>query len=156
MTLERIYIRPLQGAATQQRLRAELVTSMGIEGDRYFGVVSRPSVNVTLIEAEEIEAFLGVFKLPVDLSVTGRNLVTRGVRLNRFVGKEFQVGMVRLKGVELAEPCLTLGEQLPKAVQRPDMAPAEVVRRFVRRAGLRAEVMFGGEIRVGDPVLEGF
>jgi MOSC domain-containing protein YiiM len=36
------------------------------------------------------------------------------------------------------------------------MAPAEVVRRFVRRAGLRAQVLVSGEVRVGDPVLEGF
>ncbi|MCE2658807.1 MAG: hypothetical protein LW854_11270 [Rubrivivax sp.] len=160
MVLERIYVKPQSGADSQQRLRVDLVAGMGIEGDRYFGVADEPSVNVTLIEAEAIEDFLRLHQLPYDLSITGRNLVTRGVRLNAWVGREFHVGQVRLRGVELADPCAVLGQAVVQtfstAAAAKGLMPSDVVRHFVQRGGLRAEVLFGGEIRVGDPLLEGF
>jgi hypothetical protein len=112
MTIERIYTRAQPGGPTVPRLRARLAKGQGIEGDRYFGIVEEPSVNVTLIEAEAIEALLGELGLAVDFSITGRNLVTRGVQLNRWVGRDFMAGPVRLRGVELAEPCLTLGSAI--------------------------------------------
>jgi MOSC domain-containing protein YiiM len=160
MVLERIYVKPQSGGASQQRLRVDLVAGMGIEGDRYFGIVDEPSVNVTLIEAEALEDFLQAHRLPPDLSFSGRNLVTRGVRLNAWVGREFHVGQTRLRGVELADPCGVLGQSVVQALSAAGLAqgltPGDVVRHFVQRGGLRAEVVFGGEIRVGDPVLEGF
>jgi MOSC domain-containing protein YiiM len=81
----------------------------------------------------------------VDLSSTGRNVVTRGVRLNELVGREFVVGSVRFRGVELCEPCLTLGE----ALASPTLSPAQVVKLWVRRGGLRADALTGGELSVG-------
>jgi len=145
MTVERIYLRASPGAPTQQRLRVRLVAGKGIEGDRYFGVDEEPSVNVSLIEAEEIERFQRACGVPVDLSASGRNLVTRGVRLNDLVGREFAIDGVRLLGSELCEPCLTLGQ----ALANPACGPAEAVGRMLHRAGLRARVLSSGEIRVG-------
>jgi MOSC domain-containing protein YiiM len=153
MTLERILTRAVPGGPTQHRLRARLVAGQGIEGDRYFGVDDDPCVNVTLIEAEAIEAFFASLSLPPDLAATGRNLVTRGVSLNGWVGRRFTVGGVLMRGVEWAEPCMTLGTSLA-AMPGVSLTPADVVRRFVHRGGLRAAVLSDGEIRVGDPVLE--
>jgi MOSC domain-containing protein YiiM len=153
MTIERIYTRAQPGGPTVPRLRARLAKGQGIEGDRYFGIVEEPSVNVTLIEAEAIEALLGELGLAVDFSITGRNLVTRGVQLNRWVGRDFMAGPVRLRGVELAEPCLTLGSAIAQRLAGA-ATPADIVRRFVHRAGLRAQVLGDGEIRVGDALLE--
>lgn len=148
MTIERICVRPGPGAPTRQRLRVQLVAGKGIEGDRYFGVDGEPSVNVTLVEAEEIERFQRECGVPVDLSVTGRNFVTRGVRLNALVGREFSIGGVRLLGSELCEPCLTLGQ----ALANPSCGPAEAVKRMLRRGGLRARVLTSGEVAVGARV----
>jgi MOSC domain-containing protein YiiM len=164
MVLERIYVRRDVGETCQQRLCAELVAGMGIEGDRYFGVIEQPSVNVTLIEAEVLEDFFRTVGLPVNLGISGRNLVTRGVRLNAWVGREFQVGRVRLRGVERADPCLTLGRAVAERLSRAlaetpgasPLSPPDIVKHFTQRGGLRAEVLYGGEVRVGDPVLEGF
>ena len=81
--------------------------------------------------------------VPVTEAETRRNLVTEGVALNHLVGREFRVGAVRLRGVKLAEPCVYL-EQL---------TGHEGVRAaFVHRGGLRAEILDGGDLRVGDTV----
>jgi MOSC domain-containing protein YiiM len=64
-----------------------------------------PDFELTLIEAEAIEALerdYGVELLPGE---TRRNLVTRGVALNHLVGREFRVGDVRIRGIRPCEPC---------------------------------------------------
>src|SRR4029077_8505793 len=83
-----------------------------------------------------------------DASASGRNIVTRGVRLNELVGVEFLVGSVRFLGVELCEPCLSLG----KALATSTPPPAKVVKRLVHRAGLRADALSSGEVVVGAKV----
>ncbi len=147
MKVERIFIRPPAGGLQQDMPRVRIVAGAGIEGDRYFGCHDEPGQNVTFIEAEEIEAFMADHGRPLDWSATGRNFVTRGVRLNTFVGCEFVVGAVRFVGVELCEPCLGLGE----ALASPDLPPAQVVRRWVRRAGLRATALTDGMVETGAP-----
>ena len=148
MTVERIYISPSYGGAQLERDRITVVAGAGIEGDRYFGVRDEPGQSITLIEAEEIEAFIREHDVDGDLSISRRNLVTRGVRLNELVGREFRIGEVRLRGVELCEPCEVLGE----ALASPQLAPAAIVRRFLHRAGLRADVLTGGVIARGAGV----
>ena len=145
MTIERIFIRQTPGGPQVECERVAVVVGAGIEGDRYFGVNDEPGRNITLVEAEEIEAFLREQALPIDLSVTHRNLITRGIRLNELVGREFMIGDVRLRGVELCEPCLGLGRALATAA----LPPAAVVKRFLHRAGMRADVLSGGVIARG-------
>ena len=148
MKVERIFVgQPLDGSLVE-RDQVTVVAGAGIEGDRYFGRHEEPGQNITLVEAEEIEAFLSGNGRAIDLSVTRRNLVTRGVRLNALVGREFKVGDVLLRGVELCEPCLGLGA----ALEAPGLAAAEVVKRFMQRAGLRADVVSGGVIARGAVV----
>lgn len=148
MTIERIYIGAVQGARQVEQDAVTVVAGAGIVGDRYFGRRDEPGQNITLVEAEEIEAFIHEHGRDRDLSITNRNLVTRGVRLNALVGREFMVGDVRLRGVELCEPCLGLGTALAGA----DLAAATVVKKLLHRAGLRADVVSGGVIARGAPV----
>ncbi len=146
--IERIFTRAAGGGATQEHRSVQLVAGAGIEGDRYFDRHEEPGQNITLVEAEEIERFISEHGRSIDLSVTGRNLVTRGIRLNALVGKEFKVGSVLLRGVELCEPCLSLGQALAST----EVTPAHVVKAFVHKAGLRADVLSGGEVTVGAVV----
>lgn len=145
MSIERIYISPARGALPLERQQVQVIAGQGIEGDRYFGQHQEPGQNITLIEAEELEAFCAEFGLPHDFSIARRNLVTRGVRLNALVGQEFLIGTVRLYGVELCEPCRTLGGRLATA----DLSPAATITRLTHRAGLRAEVLSSGSIALG-------
>jgi MOSC domain-containing protein YiiM len=82
-----------------------------------------------------------------DVGLTGREsrrqVVVRGVRLNDLVGKRFRVGEVECFGVELCEPCLHL-----ESLTRPG-----VIRDLTHRGGLNADILAGGTIAVGDPVV---
>ncbi len=125
------------------------VPGKGLEGDRYFageGSFSKtPGTGreVTLVAREMLDLLereQGIHLRPGD---TRRNLVTEGVSLNDLVGKVFQVGSVRMKGVRLAEPC----DHLQRLTQ------PGVLKGLVHRAGLRAELLDEGVLRVGDPIV---
>jgi MOSC domain-containing protein YiiM len=115
---------------------------MGVLGDRNFGKCIHPGQNITLVEAEAIEHFCAEHSRIPDLSITRRNLVTRGVRLNDLVNVEFKIGSVRLRGIELCEPCILLG----KSLSNESLAPAAVIKHWLHRGGLRADVLSSGEI----------
>ena len=72
-----------------------------------------------------------------------RQVVVRGVRLNDLVGKRFKVGAVVCLGVELCEPCLHL-----QSLTRPG-----IIDDLVHRGGLNADILVGGPISVGDPIV---
>lgn len=148
VTIERIYISPTSGTPQVECEQVRVVAGEGIEGDRYFGCHDEPGQNLTLVEAEELEAFTTEFGRPADLALSHRNLVTRGVRLNALVGQEFMVGEVRLRGVELCEPCRQFG----RTNASPDLPIAAVVKRFMHKAGLRVDVLSSGVIVRGDAV----
>lgn len=78
----------------------------------------------------------------LDSKDSRRNMTTRGVPLNHLVQREFTVGAVKLRGLRLCEPCANLARLTGK----------DVLRGLVHRGGLRAQVLTGGMIRVGDPV----
>ena len=123
------------------------VPGKGLEGDRYFvrqGTFYKPQPDreLTLIEAEAIEALRSEFQVEFDLSASRRNLVTRGVPLNHLVGKEFWIGEVKARGLRLCEPCSHL-----QRLSHPKVLPG-----LVHRGGLRAQILSEGTIRVGEPV----
>jgi MOSC domain-containing protein YiiM len=145
MNIERIFIASEPGSALIDIPCIRVLASVGIEGDRYYKAKGEPGRNITLVEAEVIEDFNATFDTRHELSCTRRNLVTRGVRLNRLVGKEFAVGSVRLRGVELCEPCKGLG----RAMATEAVSPTTVVKYLVHRAGIRADVLSSGTIAIG-------
>ena len=125
------------------------VPGKGLEGDRYFdkaGTFSKNSTDdreITLIEAEAIEAVGRNYNVELAPNETRRNLLTRGVALNHLVNLEFAIGNVRLRGLRLCEPCGHLSK-----LTRPGVKEA-----LVHRGGLRAKILTEGMIHVGDEVL---
>jgi MOSC domain-containing protein YiiM len=125
------------------------VPGKGLEGDRYFrgeGSFSKHpggGREVTLVAREMIGVLEREHGIRLSPSDTRRNLVTEGVSLDELVGKVFQVGSVRMKGVRLAEPCSHL-----ERLTQPG-----VLEGLVHRAGLRAELLDEGVIRVGDAIV---
>ena len=147
-SVERIYLhagRETGGPMTAVD-SAQAVVAGGLEGDRFFqglGSTTRkrgPDREVTLIEAETIEAVTREGKVALTPEQSRRNIITRGVALNHLVDREFRVGSVVLCGMRLCEPCKHL-EQLTE----PGMLMA-----LLHRGGLRARVVEAGEVRVGD------
>jgi MOSC domain-containing protein YiiM len=146
MNIERIFVATHPGVLQESVDAVRVVAARGIEGDRNFNKSKYPGQNITFVEAEEIERFMAASGLSIEASATRRNIVTRGVRLNELVGRDFMIGVARFRGIELCEPCSFLGARLRTEV----VTAARVVELFVHRAGLRADVLATGTIRVGD------
>ena len=142
-----IHIGPKRLEAMVSVAEVNAVAGSGLEGDRYArekGTFSKklPNNQVTLIEQEALEAADRDYKLEVSPAESRRNILTIGIALNHLVGREFRVGEARLRGLKLCEPCSHLKKLTNK----------EVIRALKHRGGLRAEILEGGQIRVGDVI----
>jgi len=151
MRVEVICVSPGKGGEMMPVNEVRIVAGKGIVGDRHFSRQGYAGQNLTLIEAEEIEAFNSRTGMRLSLTDPRRSIVTRGVRLNDLLGRDFSIGPVRVKGVELCEPCGKLARYLAAS----GMTQKEFVRQFAGRCGLRADVVSDGVIRVGDAVQPG-
>jgi len=119
----------------------------GLVGDRYYqatGTFSKPGLDseITLIESETLEALKRESEIHLGPGDSRRNLVTRDVALNHLVGRRFKVGSVTLQGIRLCEPCGHLEKLTVQGVRDA----------LKHRGGLRAAVVVGGRIQVGDVV----
>jgi MOSC domain-containing protein YiiM len=150
--IDKIYLASAHGSRQREVNIARLTKGVGLEGDRY----SRNGEGagdgmISLIEAEAIAQFNIATGLSVTAADSGRNIVTRGVRLNDLVGKHFRLGAVLLEGFELCEPCATLGKRLATDA----VVAADVVAAFTHCAGVRAYVRGSGEIVPGSDISTG-
>jgi MOSC domain-containing protein YiiM len=114
----------------------------GLEGDRYAagrGTFSGPGrgYQLTLVEAETLD------ELGISWERARRNIVTRGVGLNALVGRRFRIGEAECVGRRLCEPCAHLERVSGPGLLRP----------LVHRGGLRADILTGGAIEVGDELV---
>jgi MOSC domain-containing protein YiiM len=138
------------GAPLTSVAQASLESGRGLAGDRYynhdgtFSAKLKDSADweLTLIESEEIQRFNDSQGLSLPPASFRRNIVTSGVRLNDLVGRRFKVGAAVLEGIRLCEPCAHLGKLIGPAV----------VKGMVHKAGLRARIVSGSVVRVGDAI----
>jgi MOSC domain-containing protein YiiM len=122
---------------TVESVRA--VAGKGLEGDRHFHPGgAAPGQALTLVAAEVVD------EVGLRPGETRRQVTVRDVDVNGLVGKRFRVGEVECFGVELCEPCRHLEA----------MTRAGIIKELTHRAGINADILVGGVIRVGDPVVE--
>jgi MOSC domain len=120
---------------------AAAIAGRCLEGDRYVdgrGTFSKPGrgYQLTLVQDEVLE------DVGVSWEQARRNVVTRGIDLNQLVGRRFTIGRVECIGRRLAEPCSHLERLSGPGILRP----------LIHRGGLRADILHGGTISVGDTV----
>jgi MOSC domain-containing protein YiiM len=140
--VEGIYLSADHGDLPEPVESVRALAGRGLEGNRYFFDVAPAGTALTLIAAEAVEAMEREDGIALEPRETRRNVVTRGIDVNELVGKRFRIGDVECEGVELCEPCAHL----------ESMTQPGVIKAFVRRAGLNADILTDGEISVGDPV----
>jgi MOSC domain-containing protein YiiM len=148
-TVESIHIASAAKAPTRAVQQVEAIPGVGLEGDRYAlkqGTFYKPEPDfeLTLIEAEAIEAIKREYEVALPAGDARRNIVTRGVALNHLVGREFTIGGVKIRGIRLCEPC----SHLQALTELP------VIKVLRHRGGLRAQILTAGVIHVGDVVTE--
>lgn len=159
-----IFIARQSNAAVEAVESARLLPGQGIAGDRYCcaqqeslfagearshsqeasrsqeASLSPRKEDLTLISAEELDAWNARSGLQIPYGQFRRNIVTRGIDLNALVGKRFRIGSVECLGIELCEPCSKLARLVSRQVL-PDL---------VHRAGLRAAILSAGTVAPGD------
>jgi MOSC domain-containing protein YiiM len=147
-SVQEIFIAAEAEGETQSVESVEAVTGRGLEGDRYFAgdgtffEERKSGQDLTLIEAEAIEGLARERGIELGPGESRRNVVTRGIGLNDLVGRRFAVGDVECIGRELCDPCSHL-----EGLTQPG-----VLKGLVNRGGLRADIVTGGRIAVGDEV----
>jgi len=143
-----LFIGPIKGEPLASVEEVKAVAGHGLEGDRKYRPGDPPRADdgpdreLTLIEAEAVEAARREYGIELEAIETRRSVLTKGVALNHLVGRRFRVGNVLLEGIRLCEPCGHLESLTRKGVRKA----------LVHRGGLRSQILEGGVIRLGDPI----
>ena len=121
----------------------DVVAGKGIKGDRNYHDFNEPRKQITLIESESIDYYNQKFNTNFSYFDLRRNLVTKDIRLNDLVGKKLSIGQVDMQVHDLCRPCNYLQEILGKD---------NIIKEFLNRGGVRCEILFSGNIKVGDEI----
>ena len=119
----------------------KVVADKGIVGDRHFKEYNDPYSQLSLIESENINYYNIKYSLNIPYVEFRRNIVTEGIQLNNLIGKRFLVGSVELEGIDLCRPCRHLSELLNQD---------NIIKEFLRKGGLRCQILSSSKINVGD------
>ena len=121
----------------------EVVKDKGIVGDRHFNEFNDPYNQLSLIESENIDYYNNKYNLNIPYIDFRRNIVTKGIKLNDLVGKKIQLGNVMVEGIDLCRPCKHLSEKLNQD---------NIIKEFLRRGGLRCQILTSSNIFIGDEI----
>ena len=142
--VSKICITKKSGDVMQEVETIKLVANKGIIKDRYFNDNNDKDLQVTLIESENIDYFNKILQTNFSYIDFRRNIVTSGVRLNNLIGKEIQIGDVKLKGHRLCDPCKYLQDKLKQK---------NLVANLINKGGLRCEILMDGTISVYNKIV---
>ena len=121
----------------------EVLANKGVIGDRHFKEYNDPYCQLSLIESENIDYYNEKYELNIRYVDFRRNLITKGIRLNELVGKKLLIGKVEVEGLDLCRPCRHLTEILNQK---------NILKEFIRRGGLRCQILSSSKINVDDEI----
>jgi MOSC domain-containing protein YiiM len=150
--VEAIFLAQAEEGARRAVDRTTAVAGLGLDGDAYRAGGPRPRASdrvrggrdITLVEAEALEALAAEAGIELEPWEARRNVLTRGIALNDLVGRRFRVGEAEGVGRRLCDPCAHL-----QSLTQPG-----VLRGLANRGGLRADLVTDGAIAVGDEVVD--
>ena len=123
--------------------KIKLLSGKGVVGDKHFHENNKPRNELTLIESENIDHYNKKFNVQIPYINFRRNVVTKGIKLNKLVGKQLVVGKIKIEGKDLCRPCKYLQETLGQK---------DIIKEFLQKGGLRCEILTSGVIKVGDAI----
>lgn len=133
------------GAPMQEVSEVEAVAGQGLKGDRY--ATGEGSFNKDNQGSRQVTFMNAIFFKGSGFEFTDsrRNIFVEGVELMWLIGREFQVGAARFRGVKYCDPC-----QRPSKLSGKSKSFKST---FFDRGGLIAEVIETGVIKVSDAVI---
>ena len=121
----------------------KVLKNKGIIGDRHFNEYNDPYCQLSLIESENIDFYNSKFGLNIDYIDFRRNIITKGIKLNNLIGKKLYIGKVKVEVIDLCRPCRHLSEILNQE---------NIIQEFLRKGGLRCQILSSANINVGDEI----
>ena len=121
----------------------KVLSGKGILGDRHFHDYKNHKGQITLIEKENIDYYNNKYKSKIPYTDFRRNIVTEGIELNSLLKKEIEIGTTKILPYELCKPCLHLEQMLNSK---------DIIKEFLRKGGLRCEVLVSGKVKIGDKI----
>ena len=145
-----IHIANVASEPMQALQSATAFAGSGLDGDRYRNgtgfysqVPTDPGAReLTLIAEEALAEVIAETGIQIPLHEHRRNITTRGIDVDALLGQQFRIGDVICEGVRACPPCNHLDELTGKPLLKP----------LARRGGLRARIVTGGELRIGDRI----
>jgi MOSC domain-containing protein YiiM len=117
-------------------------TNFGLEGDWRSG--RNRSGQLTLIEAEALEEIGRSLGYPVPPGTSRRQIVVRGVKLDELMGQRVRIGAARIFVETPCDPCSRMEQTIGIGARKI----------LEGRGGVRCMVLDGGQICIGDPIIE--
>ena len=121
----------------------KVLANKGIVGDRHFNEYNDPYCQISLIESENIDYYNSKYGLNISYIDFRRNIITKGIKLNDLIGKIILIGKVKVEGIDLCRPCRHLSETLNQD---------NIIKEFLRKGGLRCQILTSSNINVGDEI----
>ena len=121
----------------------EVLNNQGVIGDRHFKEFNDPYCQLSLIESENIDYYNSKYNLNIPYVDFRRNIITKGIKLNNLIGKKLMIGNVKVEGIDLCRPCRHLTEVLNQD---------NILKEFLRRGGLRCQILSSSKIFIGDQI----
>ena len=121
----------------------EVLENKGIIGDRHFDEFNDPYCQLSLIESENIDLYNSKYNQNISYIDFRRNIITKGIRLNDLISRRFLIGNVKVEGIDLCRPCRHLTEMLSQE---------NILKEFLRKGGLRCQILSSSTINVGDTI----
>lgn len=148
--LEEIWVAGEAGARLARVGRARALVGRGLEGDRYAagagtfsGSVRASTRDLSLIDADDVEAALAELGDDLVAGDLRRNLVLRGLPLRELTGARLRLGEVLIEVTGTCPPCGHLDRLLGRDAQGV----------LSERGGMRAGVLQGGWLEEGASVV---
>jgi MOSC domain-containing protein YiiM len=119
--------------------QVECIAGKGLVGDRYFDHKEDYKGQITFFAWETYADLCGRFGIAdKNPGVFRRNIITRGVDLNSWIGREFEIQGVVFQGTQESAPCVWMNQAFCEGAEAA----------MKGRGGLRARILTDGLLRV--------
>jgi MOSC domain-containing protein YiiM len=145
--LEAIFIANAAGEPMHAVKQAMAIEQRGLDGDRYCNNTgfwkATDSCPVTLISTHDLTHAMRRCDIELSNGVHRRNLVITGLKTRRLEGKQFRIGDALFEYKRPRPPCGYLDR----------LAGRGLAKAMGKQAGICLQVIKGGQLCVGDPVV---
>ncbi len=139
-------MRPKTREPVVETISVEAIVERGLAGDHRVTGRAGSKRQVTLIQAEHIEAVARLMRVArVRPELLRRNLVVSGINVLALKDQVFMIGAVTLEGTGLCEPCSRMEANLGSGGYNAMRG----------HGGITARIIAGGVLSVGDEVCVG-